>query len=390
MVTHIAYFHPYHVLYGAGRSLLGTLKHLDRSKFIPHLVVVKEGPFSEEAKRAGIDVTYFPWLFQVTRKQPFAWMKAMWQLQRWFHKKGIGLAELNLWPGWIDGGIVCFAAHWAGIPFILRNRVQLPSWLSLYDKFWISRVDRILSVSEAAVKPAFVTRRSDRFFRVQRNHVSVILDGRSIEALKETPSNGTFFDALRIPKESRIVGMVGAVTPGKRQDLFLRAAALVEREIPNIRFFVIGSPYFVSPEEGAYAEELRRLVEELRLSKKVFFTGYRDDALSLMRHFDVLVLPSKNEGLPSVLIEAMALGVPAVASSVGGIPEVIQDGVTGFLVHSSEPEAYADAIVRLLNDADLARRIRQRAQERVSDFDSVRLIRLLEREYGGLLNGRGH
>jgi glycosyltransferase involved in cell wall biosynthesis len=119
----------------------------------------------------------------------------------------------------------------------------------------------------------------------------------------------------------------------------------------------------------------------LDLSDQVVFTGYRQDAVALMKHFDVLVLPSRTEALGGVLIEAMALGVPIVASSVGGIPEVVKDGETGLLIESSNPEDYAAAILRVLNDPPLAKRITVSAKAWGAQFDIQRIIGLLERCY---------
>ena len=128
-------------------------------------------------------------------------------------------------------------------------------------------------------------------------------------------------------------------------------------------------------------EEIRRLADELALNGTVVVAGYREDAPAVASVFDLFALPSVHEGLSIALIEAMALGKPAVVSNVGGLPEVVRHGVEGLLVPPADPVALADGIVRLLSDATVRARMGAAAKARAASFDIRGAVRRWEEIY---------
>jgi glycosyltransferase involved in cell wall biosynthesis len=123
----------------------------------------------------------------------------------------------------------------------------------------------------------------------------------------------------------------------------------------------------------------------LNLERSVVFTGSRGDVADILPALDVFVLSSRYEGLPVSLLEAMASGVPPVATAVGGVPEVVTDGRDGLLVPAGQPAALATAIGRLLDDVDLRSRLGAAARERARDFDIARAVRFMEQWYEEIL-----
>ena len=146
-----------------------------------------------------------------------------------------------------------------------------------------------------------------------------------------------------LPHGAPIVGNIAALVPHKGQHDLVEAAALVVRELPDARFLIVG--------DGELREPLLRQVQDLRLQKHVILTGFRRDALGLLKAFDVFVMSSINEGLGTSLLDAMACQTPIVATAVGGIPEVVSSGETGLLVPPRAPREMAAAILRLLRNA---------------------------------------
>jgi len=155
--------------------------------------------------------------------------------------------------------------------------------------------------------------------------------------------------------DGRIVGNVARLAPQKGHETLLEAAPLVLERHPEVRFAIVGG--------GELQDELERKAEPL--GDRVVFTGERDNVPDLLASFEVFAFPSLFEGLCLAVIEAQAAGVPVVATPVGGIVENVRDGETGLLVPPRDARALADAILRLLDDPELAQALAERARPRV-------------------------
>jgi glycosyltransferase involved in cell wall biosynthesis len=182
---------------------------------------------------------------------------------------------------------------------------------------------------------------------------------------------------LGIPQDVPLVGSIANFKAAKDHANLLRAAVVVRAALPDVRFLLVG--------QGPLEPQTRRLAAELGLDGTVIFAGFRSDAHRLAAEFDVFTLSSAYEGLPIALIEAMALGRPCVATSVGGIPEVVSDGAQGVLVPPRDPDALAGGLLRLLGDPALRARMGVAARERADDFDIRKAVHRMEQVYSGLL-----
>lgn len=207
------------------------------------------------------------------------------------------------------------------------------------------------------------------------------LDGETY-ARQATPPAQTRA-ALALPSESRPVVCAGRLVKVKGHTFLLQAWPSVLKHEPRALLLLAG--------DGPDEDPLRAQAAALGLAGSVKFLGFRQDIASLIACAEVLVLPSLNEGFGMVLVEAMAMGKPVVASAVGGVPEVVLDGRTGLLVPPANPEALAAAILRLLDDPGAARRLgeagRERARESFSREGSIQAHRDL---YGELLGMKRH
>src|SRR5436309_15546556 len=156
-------------------------------------------------------------------------------------------------------------------------------------------------------------------------------------------------ETLWLPHQAPIVGNVAALVPHKGQRHLIDAAHLVVQQIPDARFVILG--------EGELREQLERQIRDHHLEKHVLLAGFRTDVLGCIKSFDLFAMSSVTEGLGTSLLDAMACSRPIVATRAGGIPEIVEDGVTGVLVPPRDHRAMADAIVRLLNDPALRRQM---------------------------------
>jgi glycosyltransferase involved in cell wall biosynthesis len=166
--------------------------------------------------------------------------------------------------------------------------------------------------------------------------------------------------------DSPIVGVVGRLELEKGHPTLLEAWPLVLRSVPKAYLLIVG--------EGSRLDALHQIVRDHGIERHVVFTGRRDDIPAVTAAFDVAVLPSYREAQGLTILEAMALSRPVVASNVGGIPEMIEDGVTGLLVPPHDPPALAGAIVRLLTDHQLADMIGRAGHDMTHDRFCVQLM----------------
>ncbi len=187
---------------------------------------------------------------------------------------------------------------------------------------------------------------------------------------------------LGLNPQAVVYGVIGRLKPQKDHANFLQAAAVIYRQLPQARFLVIG--------DGPLREELEAQTRQLGLEEAVIFTGLRSDIPALLAAMDVLVFSSRWEGLPVTLLEGMAAARPVAATAVDGIRTVSLPGETALLVPPADPQALAQACLRLGNDPQLARRMGQAGRARVVEHYSIdAMIDRITHEYSSLLQARG-
>jgi glycosyltransferase involved in cell wall biosynthesis len=188
-----------------------------------------------------------------------------------------------------------------------------------------------------------------------------------------TESRARARHALGLPENALVVGSVGNFTPKKDHRTLLEATARAASQYGGLRLVLVGS--------GPLERELRDTTRSLGITDRVAFAGSRDDVAELLPAFDVFALSSRNEGLPISLLEAMAAGVPCVATSVGGVPEVVTDGDEGLLVPPQDAAGLAKALSRLLGAPEFRDAAGARAAQTARRFDVTQAVRRTEEVY---------
>ena len=179
-----------------------------------------------------------------------------------------------------------------------------------------------------------------------------------------------------------VVGIVSKLWDGKGHALLLDAFQEIRRTKVEAKLVIVG--------EGCLLKDLRGLVDKHAMNGAVLFTGFQSEVAPLIATFDVAVLPSFFEGMGRVLLEAMAMGKPVVASRVGGIPDLVEHGVNGYLVRPGHKGELKEAILRLLDDRSLALNMGREGREKVKgEFDALAMVSAIERVYRRLLSGKG-
>ena len=329
---------------GAESQLAGLLTALQRVEDLSvSAIFLNEGRLAAEARQAGVEVCVFP-------EAEWSFFKICSETSRFVRSKRIQVLHSHRYKENLIAALVAgrchvpvhvSSSHGAPEPFAGRRYYKQRA-IQLLDAL-VARysTDLVVSVSEDLRRQLI---RQIPFAKVVTVYNGI--DERQV------------FSALTVAEAKRwlgispdygVVGTVGRLDPVKRLDIFLAAAQEIASSEAHTKFVIAG--------EGSEEQTLRQLTQDLHLDDQVLFLGHRDDVFDVLRAMDVLVFCSDHEGLPMALLEALYLGVPIVARPVGGIAEVIQNGVSGVFVDSSDPRALAKECVNVLRDADGRKRM---------------------------------
>jgi len=345
----LLYINPTSAMSGAEFSLLALLENLDRRRFTPILLLPKSGLFAKKAAEAGIETVILPSLIhfgEVYRllKIPKA-SRAILGLTRIIRKRDIRLIHCNSPRAGYLGGA---AARLCSLPSVIHVRdIHLSPFQSLGKARllgWLS--DLIIAVS-AATRQSIVKKTPSLVSKVR-----VVYNGVGLKYIDARPPRDARVE-LGISSGEPLLAFAGLIHPAKGLDVLLQATAVLKPDFPSLRVLIIGAPLCSTEED--YGRCLKKLASKLGLGGAVVFTGFREDVLDLMSAADILVHPAVYpEPLPRSLLEGLALRKPVVATKVGGIPELIEDGMTGLLVRPSDPVSLAGAVAALLKDPQKA------------------------------------
>jgi lipopolysaccharide/colanic/teichoic acid biosynthesis glycosyltransferase/glycosyltransferase involved in cell wall biosynthesis len=360
---------------------------LDAARFQSILVTGTENPgegsLLDLALAHGIEPVVIPEIVGQATLKPRDW-KALIALYRLMRREQPHIVHTHAAKPGVLGRV---AARLAGVPVVVHTfhghilhgyYGPLMTWLLRRMERTLARSsDRIIAVSEQ-VKQDLV-----RYGVASPEKISVIPLGFNLQPFLDSGKHrGALYRELGLTNGARLIGIVGRIFPIKNHRLFLEAAARVAAEESSARFVVVG--------DGALRPEMEAHARRLGIADRVAFTGWRRDLPRIYPDLDVLVVSSKNEGTPVSAIEAMASACPVVATRVGGLPDLIEDGETGRLVPSEDAPALAAAILRVLRDKEAAQQMARVARERVSErFRAERLIGDIDRLYSELLMEKG-
>jgi len=199
--------------------------------------------------------------------------------------------------------------------------------------------------------------------------IEVIHNGIDLGGLNGSKNPVETKRLLGIEEGNPLIGAVGRLVPIKGFEHFIRASKIILRSRKDVRFILVG--------DGPLRKRLQKLVGDIGISQKFYLLGFREDILNIINAMDIFVITSIHEGIPMSLLEAMALRKPVVATSVGGIPEVIKPGVNGLLIPVNDEKELADKCLNLLDDISLAENISEQAQEFIREsFTSKSMAQL--------------
>jgi sugar transferase (PEP-CTERM/EpsH1 system associated) len=209
---------------------------------------------------------------------------------------------------------------------------------------------------------------------VPKSKVRIIDNGIDIDRFRERGDPGALRRSLGISPDSPVIGSIGRLVDVKRQDVLIRAFAEVRRAAPDAHLVLVGG--------GPLEDELKALADRLDLETCVHIVGHQAEAWKFLYIMNCFALTSRSEGMPQAVLEAAIAGLPIVATRVGGLPELIDDGRTGILIEPNDPEVLTQALLAVLGDPDAARQMGHAARQRVeSRFHVRRMAEVYHRHF---------
>lgn len=250
---------------------------------------------------------------------------------------------------------------------VAARRVDFRLKANSFSRWKYRQVDLFIAASEAIRHLLLAD-------GVPPGQVVTVHEGIDLDHVQAAPPVN-LHEAFFLPHHAPIVGNVAALVPHKGQRYLVDAAHLVVQKLPDARFVILG--------EGELRDHLERQVHEHRLEKHVILPGFRTDVLGCLKSFDLFVMSSVTEGLGTSILDAMACARPVVATTAGGIPEIVEEGVTGRLVPPRDAPALAEAILDLLRHEERRRQLGDAGLARVRRrFTVERMVRETVAVYG--------
>lgn len=376
---------------GAQQNTLFTVAHLARSRYDPVLISGTNGLLVEDAKKLD-DVKVYLLTELVREIRPIKDLIALFKIRnilKELKKDNVKIesesnSQIIVHTHSVKAGVLGrWAAYMAGVKIIISsihgfsfNDYQ-PSLVRAFY-IYLEKLTSIITTKFVAVSNADIEKGiRNKIFT--KDKVRLIRSGIDISRFMNKNHNRLRKrKELGIEVEIPVVAMIACFKPQKSPLDFVKVAKIISDEIPDACFLIVG--------DGVIRSKIENLIEKISMEDKIILLGWRRDIPEILSCIDILVLTSLWEGLPRVFPQAMASGIPVVATEVDGAPEAIKNGVTGFLLQPRDIKGMAERIIYLIRNPDRAREMGEEGRKLVGEFDIWKMVEQQEELYTSLLN----
>jgi L-malate glycosyltransferase len=358
------------VAQGAGteRQVIETAKRLNKSRFDVHVCCLEPSAQLDSLSEYCRTAT-----FPATRFHSAQGIRQLTHLRRYLAENSIKVVHAFM----NKTAIFAVASSLVSDRIVITSRLNTGYWYTSSQQVLFRMLNlgtnQIMANSEEAKRIAVKAETIDR------DKVDVVYQGVDMHVFKPGAGDLSASERLGIPPAALVIGIVANLRPVKDIPLFLRAAELVAREVKDIAFVVAGA--------GGQLAELEHMASGAGLQRKVFFTRGRGRVVDYLARMSIGCSTSLSEGFSNAILEYMAMGLPVVATDVGGNREAIVDGETGYLVRDRLPECFANRLLHLIRNEDLRREMGRKGLSRCAEnFELGRTISHLEQYYSSLVS----
>lgn len=360
---------------GGERYLLLFADRINKEKYKLLFVSSQQKTFVDELRKRNLETLI------VNMESKFN-IRALFQLRDFIKANKIKIVHTHGPRGSFYGRL---AARWAGVPIIISTiHVSIHDYpvcklkrdvYILLDRLTAHFCDKIICVAKALADNLICKS------KINPDKFLVIHNGIDLERFSNAGDTYDLLKGLKVSVKDKKIGIVGRLSCEKGHRYFLEAVAEVKKIFPDIKCLIVG--------DGPLRKELERLSERLGVFQNCIFTGTMHNIPEILSVLDVLVLSSVSEGLPMILLEAMAARCPVVATRIGGIPELVEDNKTGILVEPKDSRALARAIESLLQNKEKAREMASLARSMIErEFMAEEMAKKIEDVYENLVRAK--
>jgi glycosyltransferase involved in cell wall biosynthesis len=374
-MINVLHIHTLPIISGSGINTFLSMKGMDRNVFKVELACAPGGRLIDLVQKNDMKVRIFKNLVQPIH--PLKDLLAVANITSYLKNNNYHIVHTHNSKAGFVGRL---AARIAGIPVVIHTvhgfafHDQEPPWRQLLfrnlERLASHMCDKMIFISQPLVDWAL------REKIVRRDKIVKIYSGIDLDQFRPVTED----ENIRIRKkwnighDDAVIGIVSKLWEGKGHEVLIQAFKEIKKEIKGARLVIVG--------EGPLEGRLHDLADKLGLTESVLFTGFQMDVSEIIASFDIAVLPSFFEGMGRVLLEAMAMEKPVVASRVGGIPDLVKDNINGFLTTPGDKEGLTDALKKLLNDKRLAIKMGKEGRKRVTDrFSADVMVRSINNIY---------
>ena len=374
MATRILYVHGIEAIGGAERDLIALLKTLDRHTWEPHVVCPGTGPFREQLHAIAVPtyaLSFPPW------RKPLAVFQrqsAVRHLESLVNQLDPAIIHVNdIW--WVPHTVSAIASSTANsLPIVAHVRQEIePVKVRRYE---LDRVEAVIAISRQIEQSLIAG-------GVSSKNVRTLYSGIDLSESQLTYDGQPIRQMIGVPNEAVLLGTLANLFPRKGYEVMLRAFPAIVDAVPTVHYMIVGS------DDQGYADRLKRMAQDLKIADRVHIVGFQDPVQPFLAALDLYVHPALMEGFGIAVVEAMAMGKAVVATTTGGLPEVVAQGETGLLVPPGDVDSLAATVVSLLDDpvrrAQMGCKGKVRARERFSLDASVAQVDQL---YGKVLGAQ--
>ncbi|MBU4464000.1 MAG: glycosyltransferase family 4 protein [Proteobacteria bacterium] len=363
--------------FGGGERVFVQLAAGLRGRYRVFVAAMPSGRFEQRVKELGI--RFYP--VDMSRRLS---LKPIRQIKEIIRNNKIDLVHSQ---GARADFFARIAGRIAGVPHILCT-IAMPvegfdvgllqkKIYRFIDQLTERYVERFIVVSDS-LRQVLIERRGIAAHRVVRIYNGIELDEYKPNGKEGRRQKAEVRREFGLSKDVPVMGTIGRMVWQKGFEYLIECVPEIVRTYPDAKILIVG--------DGPLKDKLKVKSEKLKVADKIIFTGFRSDIKEILSAIDILVTPSLLEGFPMVILEAMAMAKPIVATNIDGITEQITDGVNGILVPPKDPSALAKTVVRVLNDKELARTMGLSAREKVKqEFSVEKMVAETEKVYLSLL-----